>query len=243
MRFTGCTTLSGSPATRRICAANAALGAYVAPATTFTVGPGAAASGLRSDTLYVSVGGALASGAPLPALNAAQQPTLLGVVELDTTTLQPALTADGLGTTSVFATPFVDVSGQAVPPQAVQIAGGYNAPSDYDADARSDDLDNCPFTANNDQADRGGLATVVPNGRGDRCECGEATDDGAIFAADTNVIRDLLAGKTVASPVVARDRCSVASTPGCDVADLTILRRSLAGFGPFPLAACTTAVR
>jgi hypothetical protein len=215
----------------------------VAPASAFTVGPGASASGLRADTLYVSVGGALASGAPLPALNAAQQPTLLGVVELDTTTIQPALTADGLGTTAVFPTPFVDVSGLAVPPQAVQIAGGYNAPSDYDADARSDDLDNCPFTANNDQVDRGGLATVVPNGRGDRCECGEATDDGAIFAADTDVIRDLLAGKAVASPVIARDRCSVASTPGCDIADVAILRRALEGFGPFPLAACTTAVR
>ena len=128
-------------------------------------------------------------------------------------------------------------------PLAVQIAGGYNAPSDYDADARSDDLDNCPFIANNDQQDRGGLATLVPNGRGDRCECGEATDDGAIFAADSNVIRQLLAGLPVPQPIVALDRCSVAATPGCDVADLAVLRRALAGLGPFPVAACTTAVR
>jgi hypothetical protein len=70
-----------------------------------------------------------------------------------------------------------------------------------------------------------------------------STDDGAIFAADGGMIRELLAGIPVAQPALTQDRCSVAGTPGCDVIDVTVLRRSLGLLPPFPVSACSTAVR
>jgi hypothetical protein len=241
MRFTGCTTLSGTPATRRACAANPALGPYVAPASSFTVGPQAATSGLRTDTLYVSLQGARPSGLALPALNVAPQPVVLGVVELDTTTIQPALTLDGISTLAVFGTPYLQTSGTSVPTQSVQIGGGYNAPSDYDADGRSDDLDNCPFSANNSQANAGGFMTTVPDAYGDVCQCGEGEGNGTVFASDAAAIRAALLSGAPATSVVAR--CSVAGGPECDVRDAVVLRRALAGFAPGISAVCGSAVR
>jgi len=168
---------------------------------------------------------------------------LLGGVEVDATTIQPSLTLDGVGTLAAFPTSFVNTAGVNVATPVVQIGGGYNAPSDYDVDARSDDLDNCPFTANTDQLDRGGLITFEPDGTGDLCQCGESTGDGAIFAADTAVVRQLLAGLAVSQPLLAQARCSVSGSSGCDVADAAILRRSLLGLLPAPLTACESAVR
>jgi len=243
MRFAGCSSNAGSPATWRGCAANLALGPFVAPAVSFSVGPGAALSGLRSDTLYVSLGGALASGAPAPALNVPGRPALLGVVELDTTTTQPSLTQDGVWTTGVFGAAVTDTSLHAVPAAALQSGAGYDVPADYDADGRSDALDNCPFTANSNQLDRGGVAASLPDGAGDHCQCGESTGDGAIFAADTAVVRQLLAGLPVSQPLLAQARCSVSGTPACDVADLALMRRWLAGLGPTALAPCESATR
>ncbi|MGH7292273.1 MAG: thrombospondin type 3 repeat-containing protein, partial [Myxococcota bacterium] len=151
MRFTGCTTLSGTPATRRSCSANVALGPYASPASTFTIGPAVAGStGLRTDALYLSLVGARNSGEALAALNVAGTPVALGVVEIDTSTAQPALSLAGVGTTSVFPSVYTGTTGALVPLTSIALAGGYNVPADFDADARSDDLDNCPYVANTD---------------------------------------------------------------------------------------------
>ncbi|MGH7290963.1 MAG: thrombospondin type 3 repeat-containing protein, partial [Myxococcota bacterium] len=241
MRFTGCTTLSGSPATRRICAANAALGPYVASTISFTVGPGAT-SGLRGDTLYVSLKGNRNSGAPLAALNVANQPVILGVVEVDGSPIQPSLTLDGVATSAVFgSSAYTDTSGALVPTPSVQLGGGYNAPADFDADGRSDDLDNCPYTSNNSQANNGGVLTITPDLYGDACQCGEGDGNGAVFAADAAVLRGVLAGTVQTSAVVSR--CSVAGGPECDIRDSVVLRRALAGLAPAISAVCTSAVR
>jgi tetratricopeptide (TPR) repeat protein len=69
----------------------------------------------------------------LPALNIATQPVILGIVELDTTTAAPSLTLDGVGTTSVFGPAYVTSSNTTVTTPLVQVGGGYNAASDYDA--------------------------------------------------------------------------------------------------------------
>jgi hypothetical protein len=244
MRFIGCTTASGPQPTRRSCSANTALGPYVAPATTFSVGPGASTSGLRSDTLYVSVGGARASGAPLPALNIAPQPVVLGVVELDTTTAAPALTLDGVGTTAVFGPAYVTSSNTTVTTPLVQVGGGYNAASDYDADGRSDDLDNCPYTANTNQANNGGFLTATPDLYGDLCQCADGDGNGAVAwpvsTADTAALRAALTGQASAAVV---SRCSVAGGPECDIRDYAVFKRALAGLGPGISSVCASAVQ
>jgi hypothetical protein len=244
MRFTGCNALSGSPATRRSCTANVALGPYVSSASSFTVGPGVAAStGLRTDTLYVSLAGARNSGEALAALNVAGAPVALGVVELDTSSAQPALTLSGVGTTSVFPLAYTQTTGATVPLPAISLAGGYNVPADFDADARSDDLDNCPYVANTDQLDRGRLGDTIADGTGDSCQCGESTDDGAILAGEATPIRQLLAGMAVSQSLLVQGRCSVSGGTSCDVLDSTRLRRAVSGLQPSLSSACDFAVR
>ena len=240
MRFIGCTTPSGPQPTRRSCLANNALGPYVSPATSYTVGPTASTSGLRTDTLYVSLGGSRTSGAPLPALNIANQPVVLGVVELDPTTVAPALTLDGVGTTAVFGTAYVTSSNTAVVTPLVQVGSGYNAPSDYDADGRSDDLDNCPYTANVTQANNGGFLTTNPDLYGDLCQCADGDGNGAVFAADTAALRAVLTG--TASAAVA-SRCSVAGGPECDIRDYAVFKRALSGLSPGIASVCASAVQ
>jgi hypothetical protein len=240
MRLIGCTTPSGPQPTRRSCTANNALGPYVDPAQSFTVGPGASTSGLRTDTLYVSVGGARATVAPLPALNIAGQPVVLGVVELDTSTAAPALTLDGVGTTTVFGTAYVDTTNTAVTTPLVQVGSGYNAPSDYDADGRSDDLDNCPYTANVNQANNGGFLTTTPDVYGDSCQCADGDGNGAVFAPDTAPLREALTGQASAAVL---SRCSVAGGPECDIRDYVILKRALEGKLPGISSVCASAVQ
>ncbi len=161
MSFLGCTQDSSPPATRRNCALSDPpevwLGPYVQTgSTSFTVGPQEPTPGLRLDALYVSLEGARTStlGQPLLALNVPGQPVLLGVVELSNTTDAPILDFTGVGTTSLFSSVFTQTDPNAAQgiTQAVQREAGYNQPSDFDADLRSDDLDNCPAVANSSQS-------------------------------------------------------------------------------------------
>jgi hypothetical protein len=253
MRFTGCTTISGTPAPRRSCAANTALGPYVNPATSYTVGPLASTSGLRTDTLYVSVGGARASGADLAALNVLGQPVVLGVVELDTNpVVAPALTLEGVSTVAaalfpLSPEPYVRTDNVAVGTPGVTIVSGYNAPSDYDADGRSDDLDNCPYKANTNQANGGGFRTTTPDVYGDLCQCADGDDPtgiGIVNAADTAALRSVLTGEATGEVL---GRCSVAGGPECDIRDYAVLKRALAGsppgLAPGISSVCASAVR
>jgi hypothetical protein len=103
-------------------------------------------------------------------------------------------------------------------------------------------VDNCPFVSNSDQLDRGRLASIQPDGIGDQCQCGESTGDGSIFTPDVTLLRQLLSGASVAQSLLVQGRCSVQGTPGCDVADVALLRRGLAGLPPNPRPACRYAV-
>jgi hypothetical protein len=251
MKFSGCATTSGPEPTRRSCQANPALGPYVNPSTayppnpetSYTVGPGEATSGLRSDTLYVSLFGARPSSAAQEALNVAGQPVVLGVVEFTTSTIPPppTLTLQGVGTTLVFDRAYVDTSDAAVSTPLVQTGSAYNAPSDYDADGRSDDLDNCPYTANANQLNGGGFRTTTPDLYGDLCQCADGDGNGSVYPEDTVALREALTGTATAGVV---SRCSVAGGPECDVRDYAIFKRAVLGWpGPGISSVCASAVQ
>ncbi len=83
--------------------------------------------------------------------------------------------------------------------------------------------------------DRGGVGDASqPDGILDREQCGDASEDGVATGADVAALRALLVER---STPPAPGKCNVAGPPGsdpasCDVLDLTVLRRALAGEQP-----------
>jgi hypothetical protein len=247
IRMLGCDTTPTSPA-KRTCTASPLLGPYVDPALSFTVGPDldAHSSGRRTDTMYVSITGSRPAGFGLSnALNVANQLVTLGVVEMDTAPGQPpAPTFDGVAGQTIFGVPpIMTTDDLPVLLSEVELVGAFSPGADYDADGRMDETDNCPYAANSDQLNSGGLLTTVADlaPYGDRCECGEGDGTGTIFASDATALRQVLAGITVDAE--ATGRCSVAGGAECDVRDVVVLRRALAGEGPGLAAVCARAVR
>jgi YVTN family beta-propeller protein len=89
--------------------------------------------------------------------------------------------------------------------------------------------DNCPFiwTAGQDQANSDALPA------GDVCQCGDVDNDGQVTAADAIIAREHLVGATLSGPFVV-ERCNVigpsdGGASDCDVADIYVLQRFLAG--------------
>jgi hypothetical protein len=247
IRMLGCNTTPIPPA-RRNCTASPLLGPYVDPALSFTVGPDpdAHSSGRRTDTMYVSITGSRPAGFGLSnALNVANQLVTLGVIEMDTAPGQPpAPTFDGVAGQTIFGEPpIMTTDDLPVLLSEVELVGAFSPGADYDADGRMDETDNCPYAANSDQLNSGGLLTTVADlaPYGDRCECGEGDGTGTIFASDATALRQVLAGITVDAE--ATGRCSVAGGAECDVRDVVVLRRALAGEGPGLAAVCARAVR
>jgi microsomal dipeptidase-like Zn-dependent dipeptidase len=104
--------------------------------------------------------------------------------------------------------------------------------SDYDGDGIGDTCDNCPFAANPDQADNGGLGVSGnPDGIGDVCQCGDVSGDGRVSVSDAVIItRSLLTPPTATR--TRPERCDVGGSPNpatqnCSVSDAVIIRRSL----------------
>ncbi|HKC52155.1 MAG TPA: hypothetical protein VKF60_15280 [Myxococcota bacterium] len=89
--------------------------------------------------------------------------------------------------------------------------------------------------------DRGGIGDASqPDGILDREQCGDVTADGVATAGDVSGVRALLALHSIPA---APGKCNVEGAPGsdpasCDVVDLTVLRRALAGLGPALSAGC-----
>lgn len=113
------------------------------------------------------------------------------------------------------------------------------AQMDVDTDTILDFPDNCPFFSNVAQNDNGGLSTVVADGVGDDCQCGELDDTGDIAGTDLTALRDFLAG--IGGPI-ASDRCSVIGGTECDVADAAVLTRALGSLEPGLAQVCAPAV-
>ena len=90
--------------------------------------------------------------------------------------------------------------------------------------------------------DRGGVGDdSQPDGVLDSQQCGDTDGDGIASSVDVALTRALLAG--ISTPPFA-GKCNVAGDPGsypesCDVLDVTVLRRALAGLSPAPSNACS----
>ena len=119
-----------------------------------------------------------------------------------------------------------------------------------DGDGVSGPSDNCPFVANADQSDVGGVGLSGPDGIGDVCQCGEVDGDGWVRASDLAAIRAGLAGAT--GGVTAPERCSVVGAASaalvdtgmradCDVVDVAVLTRALASLAPGVAQVCQVA--
>jgi hypothetical protein len=110
----------------------------------------------------------------------------------------------------------------------VNLIGAFNPADDVDEDGIQDLADNCPFEPNGSQANSGAFLVSDPESDflGDACQCGEATADGVVLAADYDAIFDYLAGQASAADI--EERCSVIGTPGCDIRDLVALGQELA---------------
>jgi hypothetical protein len=85
--------------------------------------------------------------------------------------------------------------------------------------------DNCPNQANAGQTNSDALPA------GDDCQCGDLDDDGVVEADDLLLARQHLMGKTVAADLT---RCNVTGpsdggASDCDVADIYVLQRVVAG--------------
>lgn len=104
------------------------------------------------------------------------------------------------------------------------------ATGDQDGDGVEDALDNCPITSNSAQTDSGGLASALPDGIGDVCQCGDANGDGWVDEADVIALRSFLAGSPGALP--APQKCDVGGGASCDLEDSVRLLRALEGLPP-----------
>jgi hypothetical protein len=90
--------------------------------------------------------------------------------------------------------------------------------------------DNCPFTANLDQADAGSVGLESPpDGIGDACQCGDVSDDGLVTLADFTQIRSWLAsgGTLPPTPDFEASKCAVGGGMGCGLGDFVLVRRAV----------------
>jgi hypothetical protein len=94
--------------------------------------------------------------------------------------------------------------------------------------------DNCPTVPNPGQEDTGGLNTALPNGRGNACECGDVTEEGIVNDSDLDLFRRHLLDPGVVWTGTLLGKCSVygANPASCNLLDVVVLRRALAGLAP-----------
>jgi hypothetical protein len=103
--------------------------------------------------------------------------------------------------------------------------------SDVDIDGLEDGADNCPYTANRPQLDTGGIGITAPDGRGDRCQCGDADADASVLEADVGDIVQCLSGSACGA------LCDGNGDGSCDARDVTSVQVALHGLGPLRCAA------
>jgi hypothetical protein len=109
---------------------------------------------------------------------------------------------------------------------------------DDDGDTRLDSADNCPFVANMNQADTGGIGGATPDAVGDACQCGDVTADNRVTIADIVAIRTQLAQPGF---LPSTARCSVAGNADCAIEDVSVLARRLSGLKPSLQNLCSAA--
>ena len=118
--------------------------------------------------------------------------------------------------------------------------------ADTDGDGIPDTVDNCPFTANPDQKDSGGVGTgSPPDGIGDACQCGDVNNDGVVTSTDTGVFGRAIVGLSPYFTVPAMPgilKCDVNGDGLCNSTDRVIINRALVGLAPGIQQKCTAAI-
>lgn len=105
-------------------------------------------------------------------------------------------------------------------------------PEDSDLDGVLDQFDNCPFVANANQADNGGLGVgTTPDGIGNACQCGDVTGEGQVTDTDAYFIKRKSLGLS-ASLFLVPNHCDVSGDGRCSGVDATLVRHAAAGNGP-----------
>jgi hypothetical protein len=136
-------------------------------------------------------------------------------------------------------------------PPALWLAGGdfgvvyrrgpyAGPPNDRDLDGVPDLVDNCPTTPNTDRRDRGGVGPgSPPDNIGDACQCGDANRTGFVTPEDSDDVRRFLLGTPPAG--FALQYCSTIGAFECDLRDVAVLLRALAGRSPGIAPVCWAA--
>jgi hypothetical protein len=89
--------------------------------------------------------------------------------------------------------------------------------ADFDGTCDADDL--CPHFAA-----RHNLADVDEDGRGDECECGDASGDGRVDVSDLVAINQMIFGGRTTTPL-----CDANGDGRCDVSDIVAVNRGIFG--------------
>ena len=111
-------------------------------------------------------------------------------------------------------------------------------PLDSDEDGIADSADNCPTTSNPGQQDSGGLSTTTPDGVGDACQCGDASNNGIVDNTDAILIKRYVLGLP---PGITVDKCNVNAGSTCDNTDAILIQRAVLGLPPGISQSCAAA--
>lgn len=100
---------------------------------------------------------------------------------------------------------------------------------DTDRDGILNQFDNCPWIANANQADNGGLGfSTTPDGIGNACQCGDVTGEGQVNDTDAAFIKRQALGLSSPLFIVPRN-CDVSGDGNCNGSDATLIRHAAAG--------------
>jgi hypothetical protein len=97
--------------------------------------------------------------------------------------------------------------------------------ADRDRDGVPDLSDNCPYASNPKQEDNGGLASKLPDGIGNACQCGDVTGDGRVDGQDATMISRQALGLWAPAFRVPGN-CDVTGDKACNGLDATMIKRA-----------------
>jgi len=100
---------------------------------------------------------------------------------------------------------------------------------DADGDGVANELDVCPFAADPEQRDRGGVGTTQPDGIGDACQCGDVSGNGVVNGQDGNAIRRHGLGLSPNPVFRVPGNCDVTGNGACNGQDAGAVRRAALG--------------
>ena len=101
--------------------------------------------------------------------------------------------------------------------------------NDTDLDGVLDEFDNCPFLANANQLDNGGVGvSTTPDGIGNACQCGDVTGEGQANNTDATYIKRHALGLSAVLFLVP-DNCDVTGDGTCNGTDATLIRQAVIG--------------